>query len=95
MSLQEVAARPLSWSGKTPGSLDRRTVAQPVQEPSCRLNLSAKSVTFVTTFDRDKGVGVTRDIASVVDIYKVTCPDRAGQPAVAVHFGAMPSRPEV
>jgi predicted type IV restriction endonuclease len=41
------------------------------RKPIIRLNLNGKSVKFVTTFEQGKDVGVRRDIASVVDIYKV------------------------
>ena len=41
------------------------------RKPIIRLNLNGKSVKFVTTFEQGKEVGVRRDIASVVDIYKV------------------------
>ncbi|SUA04680.1 Uncharacterized conserved protein [Mycolicibacterium fortuitum] len=41
------------------------------RKPIIRLNLNGKSVKFVTTFEQGKDAGVRRDIASVVDIYKV------------------------
>lgn len=41
------------------------------RKPIIRLNLNGKSVKFVTTFEHGKDAGVRRDIASVVDIYKV------------------------
>jgi len=41
------------------------------RKPIIRLNLNGKSVKFLTTFEQGKDVGVRRDIASVVDIYKV------------------------
>jgi len=41
------------------------------RKPIIRLNLNGKSVKFVTTFGQGKDGGVRRDIASVVDIYKV------------------------
>ena len=41
------------------------------RKPIIRLNLNGKSVKFVTTFEQGKDAGIRRDIASVIDIYKV------------------------
>ena len=41
------------------------------RKPIVRLYLNGKNVKFVTTFEQGKDVGVRRDIASVIDIYKV------------------------